>query len=51
MCSVSLPNPKKKKKLVLSLRYTWGMNQVGTLLQNIAENKTVQVFVYKKNIP
>ena len=24
------------------------MNQVGTLLQNIAENKTVQVFVYKK---
>ena len=46
MCSVSLPNPKKK--WVLSLRFTWGMNQVGTLHQNIAKNKTVQVFMYKK---
>lgn len=27
MCSVSLPNPKKKKKIVLSLRYTWGMTK------------------------
>ena len=25
------------------------MNQVGTLHQNFAKNKTVQVFMYKKN--
>ena len=49
MCSVSLPNSKKKKKKMSSvIKIYMRENQVGTLNQNIAKNKTVQVFMYKK---
>lgn len=46
ICSVSLPN-SKEKEWVLQLWYTWQMNQVSSLHQNIVK-KTMEVYMIKK---